>query len=452
MSTTCSNLTGSNSVIKIREEGSFGEFSQVGFNKVPVNTFGVGFSQNELESPTIVSGRAPSKKSLGDISIEGDVEIPLDDKYSHYFLKGIFGSHETTPNGLKYDHKYTINNKCIPSFSFEKSFSGTNLNYLSRGIKFSSLSVSMSDEGQINATVSSMGKSEELRYVPVDSRSETLAQAAVLDDEIIEVSDGSVFETGDVITFAKPVASINGDYAAGQIELNVDIASGQSISQTELIEINGTPYAVRVSSGSKIVLNKPLEDAVSDLDVIKSVNESYKIASTSGNLLTLEKPLGFELEIGDVVYGEPLESTVAPGFFDKSQVTLTSSDGDIALALVQGLDFSYDNAIEGQRTINSKGSYGLLIEGRTAITCELSLLFATENARMLEDAKLGKVFDLDISLINSDGNSIKIHMGQGTLTPVGPSIEGTGVINLSATFSPYGDDISITLTNDIGTY
>ena len=66
---------------------------------------------------------------------------------------------------------------------------------------------------------------------------------------------------------------------------------------------------------------------------------------------------------------------------------------------------------------------------------------------MLEEAKIGKTFDLKILLSNKDGNQLEIYFPQGKLTPTGPAISGPSAISVEANYSPFGTGIYVKLTN-----
>ena len=446
--TKCEDIKGSNSIIRIKEEAEYGAFEQTGYTKIPFNSFDIAYQRNEIESETIVSGRSPSEKALGDVEISGDIVIPVDDNYSHFFLKGIMGNHSVSDVSGKKEHKYTISDSCLPSFAAEKSFTGTSLNYLSRGIKFNTLSVELGGEGQVNATVSALGKIEQMRRIPVDANTSAIATAAISGATKIKVAGPEKFAVGDVIVFEVEKAQVSVTASRGDTIVITGASEASTFTKGELIQIDGIPYMVLNGSGNKLILDTPLEKSATIGTSIVSVDAGQKITAINGSELTLNKALTNNLMVGDVVYGEPTDVPLTISKFEHAQATLTSADSSVDLALVQTLNLTIENNSEGQRFINTKGSFGKILEGKVNITCSLGLIFGVENAKMLEEAKIGKTFDLKILLSNKDGNQLEIYFPVGKLTPVGPAISGPSAISVEANYSPSGSGIYIKLVND----
>ena len=448
LNSKCSDIKGSNAKIKLREEDSFGEFSQTGYTEIPFNTFNVAYSRNEIDSNTIKAGRAPSEKALGNFEVAGDIVVPLEDNYSHYFLKNLLGNYSTETVDGRQEHTYTISNGCLGSLAFEKSFTDTSLNYLVKGVKLNSLSLELGGEGQVDATFSAIGKDEQMRKVSVDAIEDAIAADANINSTTITVVDGTKFKAGDVIIPRIQRGTLSANAIIGNSAIILNTGEGSGFEKGLLVELEGITYMVYSVSGDKIVLDRGVEKASVIGANVYLVENAYKVESVLVNELTLNQGLKNNVLIGDKIYSEPVAQTVVSTNFEHFNGEIFTNDSTIPLGYVQTLNFSFENQIEGQSFIISKGAYGKLLEGKVNITCELSMIFAVENAKMLEEAKVGKVFDLKITLTNRDGNVFEIFMPNGKITPTGPAIEGPNAITATVSFSPFGEGIYFKLIND----
>lgn len=453
MTGSCTDIKGSNSIIRVTEESAFGVYNgdATKYYNIPFNTFGLAYSRNEVESDTIKSGRAPSAKALGDISVEGDVVVPLDDEASYIFLKGVFGKVSSKSVNGKFEHKFEINNSCLPSFAFEKSFNGISYNYLISGAKFNSLSVDFGGEGQVNATVSTMAKNELMRQKNVSNVELNIASFGINGESITLTAANPDLVEGDILTLIKEIGTVNGNKGNTLVQVTGDISN---ITKGSKVEINGVPYTVTITNqNNTIVLDRGLDENAVSAEIVQ-VDFSTKIASIQDETLTLVKvvPVAYRDADKASLFKTDINEFPTSTNFEHGEVNITSQDGTVALGLVESVNFNFTNNIEGTRYINSKGSYGKLSEGKVSITAEMTMTFDAENAQMMEDAKVGKLFDLSIKLINSAGNELEIYLPSGKLTPAGPSIEGPSAITVSVSYSPFGEGIYAVLRNNKGDY
>jgi len=454
----CNDISGSNGSIKLKQETDFGLQEKTGFIQVPFNSFSLKYNQNSVESPTISSGRSPTQAGFGNVEISGSLEGPLDSKSTGIMLKGLFGAVATVADGAKFKHTYSISDTCLPSFNIEKSFNGTNLNYLSTGVKINSFSLDVGGEGQLNATYELMGKNETLNTVAVDSATTEMTAGALINSKSITVLSATGFETGDVITFKNLKSQLATAAKKGSSVIEVDSAAGLVAGEfLEIGEIDekGEFYQVKVISSNKIYLSRALEKDYAIDSSVASVNSSHKITGVVGNVISFEPGLKAAVIAGDIVYGEGA-SVLLNGVYFQNFEAEVFSDSESSIIDVESVKFSFSNNAEGKRTIDSKGSFGKISEGKVSVSAELTMVFTVENAGLLERAKMGSKFDLKIRAVSADGDYIEFLMPTGTLTPSSPEISSPTSISVSLTYNPFkdgvNDAITVNLVNDVASY
>ena len=98
-----------------------------------------------------------------------------------------------------------------------------------------------------------------------------------------------------------------------------------------------------------------------------------------------------------------------------------------------------------------KGSFGKIVEGKVSTTLEMDLIMDPENAMILENSKNDTIFDITLTAVNKDGESVSFIFPKGTITPKSPTAESPGAVSLSVTYSPFEDNseaVEIVLKNN----
>jgi len=455
MSNTCSGISGSNLKLKIAEEQNFGELTKTGYKTIPFSNVGLKFSQNSVESKVIMGGRQPTQSGKGNVEVSGSLEMPFDSQAIGYMFKNLFGKVETVASGDKYDHTFSISDSCLGSLAFEKSFIGTNLNYLDRGVKAKSFSFEIGGEGEIIGKFDLLGKSEDLNHISMSAVSDSVASDANVNSQTVSVNDGTKFETGDIVLFNIKKATTAENVSKGNSVIALGAGEGDNFSKGDFVEIGGHYYVIKAKSSDKIYLNKGLEADLPANSEVFLQNVSYEVTAVSGNDLSIKPGLKNAVAAGTKIYGKSQSVEIMGSIFQNFEATVYS-ENESAIADIEKMTFSFDNNSEGKRTIDSKGSFGKITEGKVKVEAELTLIFSQENANLLELAKIGNEMDLKIKGVAENGDMFEINMPTGTLTPDSPEISSPTSISVSLKYSPFKkgteDAITLKLTNDIASY
>lgn len=111
-------------------------------------------AEREQGVAEVMDGRRDPKRPFqGSLNVSGDITVPLDKRYIGYWFKALFGVPTTTGAG-PYTHVFKIDNvNCQPSFLLEKQFEDLTQYLKFNGLKVSSMSISISGEGNDQAQV-----------------------------------------------------------------------------------------------------------------------------------------------------------------------------------------------------------------------------------------------------------------------------------------------------------
>ena len=177
-------VTGSFGRVVVDKEASFGQLNattKAGWI-IPFATAGVSKEQNLLEDDTITSTRDPQEPGLGQVNVNGDLNIRLNPLSHGRLLVFTLGGYTapaalTDPDGVAgsgdeyYDHIITVGS-AIPSFFIEQRFSdGQNFTRYSwyKGCKINQWSFSLRTESFIENTFSIIGASKEVSTTEYDA-------------------------------------------------------------------------------------------------------------------------------------------------------------------------------------------------------------------------------------------------------------------------------------------
>ena len=440
MSNTCSNVSGSNLQLKVKNELEYGKSENTGFKTIFVKSNTTKFSQNSIDSEILRAGRSPSKSGKGNIEVSGSIEFPFDNVQSGFWLKNVLGGYEYTPafQGAKNLHKFTISDSCLGSFQAEKTLIGSGVSYKSVGLKANELSFSFGGEGDIIGTVAILGKNEFMSPVQVDSTEGEFTVDYNLNTKTVELVDATDFEEGDVVVIKYEAASVatSATEGMGVIELvnAADITSGMYIL------IDNIVYLVETKSGNLVYLNRKLEKNLTAGTLIYNVSNKDKIVEKTGNTITLMQGLKFGVNaITDTIMSSSKSVDFNGEAFQQTKLSFVSTDGSVLTGKCSAMSLSLNNNGEAKRFINDNGAVGQIIEGKMAITCQLTVLFDAFNADFIELAKIDQTFDLEISSVLSNGDSFKIKMPKGTVNAMTPEINSPTSIEVSLDFKPFKD-------------
>ena len=130
---------------------------------LPITSSKITAKQSLIEDKTIRGIRDVAPPGLGNIDVQGPVVVPVDEINIGYWLKGLFGSPDTTDSGTApYTHTFKPG-FTQPSMCLEQQFLDIGQYFLYNGCKVSKFSTSFEVSNQdLQATIDIMGGKETL--------------------------------------------------------------------------------------------------------------------------------------------------------------------------------------------------------------------------------------------------------------------------------------------------
>ncbi len=295
MGNTCANLSNSNIYMKAKVETEFGKTETTGFSNFFVKSNTVKFSQNAIASELLSAGRSPSKASKGNIEVAGSVEVAVDNVQFGYWAKMLLGGYSVVAAGAKYLHTFKITDGCTESFQFEKTYTGSGVNYKTVGLKANKLAIDFGDEGEIIGTIDILGKNEYYDTVRVDSILKALTVDVIDTDTTITLADVTNLEVDEIITLRAKKGEVASLSEAGKYSVNVGTGEGSNFTTGDYLQINGITYMLKTVIADTLYLNRQLEADAEITDAVYNVSFNNKITDITGNVITLNKAAGISL-------------------------------------------------------------------------------------------------------------------------------------------------------------
>lgn len=463
MSKNCATVSGSNLVVRIKEETEFGISENTGFETIYVKSNSINFSQNEVESELLTAGRSPSRSGKGNVEVGGSVEIAIDNKQTGFWLKMVTGEVETITDYIpgKNLHSFKITDTCLNSFQIEKSLLGSDVNYKAVGLKANSLGIEFGGEGELIGTVEVLGKNEFFSTVQDDNITGSLSIDYNINTKNITLVDATGFEEGEAVVLKIDKGALAGNSSEGFSVIELGVGEGSNFSTGSYISLTNTHesvYQVKAVSVDKLYLSRTLEEDVLAGAIAYDVTETNMIDTISGNDIVLKEGIKQSIVAASDFILSSAKTQVMNGltYDNLIDVGITSVDGSVITASVETLSFNFSNNIEAKRLLADKGVAGRLIEGKAKIEADMNILFDAKNARFLEEAKAGKEFDVTLTFVNTLGDMFKIIMPKGTLTPQTPEISSPTSISVTVKYTPFKTDtneaIEFQLLNEVASY
>lgn len=131
---------------------------------MPFNSYGVSLSRSLNAAETISGTRNPKEPFAGNTDVSGDIVVPVDLIAFGYWLRGLFGAPTTTPDeeGASNTHLFKINDD-LESMWIQTYLATSPGNYvLTNGVKFSTMAIEAGGDGELTATLSTMGSNQTL--------------------------------------------------------------------------------------------------------------------------------------------------------------------------------------------------------------------------------------------------------------------------------------------------
>lgn len=242
---------------------------------LPITSSKIVAKQTLIEDNTIRGVRDVAPPGLGNIDVQGPVVVPVDEINIGYWLKGLFGSPDTTDSGTApYTHTFKPG-FTQPSLCLEQQFPDIGQYFLYNGCKVSKFSTAFEVSNQdLQATIDIMGGKE------------TLATASFLVEPIIRPMSKFGAFMASILDDGQLLANVT------KVDLTVDTGLDGSVytlggggfrgSLPEgMLAVTGTVTAI---FDSMALLNKAVAGATSSLEL----NLSNPLSGSSLNILLPE--------------------------------------------------------------------------------------------------------------------------------------------------------------------
>ncbi|QDR81343.1 phage tail tube protein [Sporomusa termitida] len=242
---------------------------------LPITSSKIVAKQTLIEDNTIRGIRDVAPPGLGNIDVQGPVVVPIDEINVGYWLKGLFGSPDTTDSStVPYTHTFTPG-FTQPSMSLEQQFPDLGQYFLYNGCKVSKFSMAFEVSNQdLQATIDIMGGKETL------ATTSFLVEPAVRPMTKFGAFMATILDDGQLL------ANVT------KVELTVDTGLDGSIytlggggfrgSLPEgMLAVTGTVSAI---FDSMALLNKAIAGATSSIEL----NLSNPLSGSSLNILLPE--------------------------------------------------------------------------------------------------------------------------------------------------------------------
>lgn len=147
-----SRQQGANAKMAMAFESTYGTPPGSGFIQMPFASETLGAVQPLNDNELVGYGRDPLAPTKDAVSVDGGVEVPIDEEAFGHWLKATFGDPTTTGTG-PYTHEFVTGKKNLPSLSIEVQMPDVPRFAMYSGSMVDSLSWQMSRSGQLRASL-----------------------------------------------------------------------------------------------------------------------------------------------------------------------------------------------------------------------------------------------------------------------------------------------------------
>jgi hypothetical protein len=181
-------------------EGTFGGGCANGF-VLPIDTFGVRSTRALNRAATLSSSRNPLEPFAGNLTVGGNIVIPVDSLALAYWLIAMFGL-PTTTGASPYVHEFKIPASQY-SFQIETGFTdlATAKYNQFNGCKVNSFSMTVGGDGELVATIGVTGRSDTMAAASMDSSPTTITLARLNNFHAALTEGGATLANATELTF-----------------------------------------------------------------------------------------------------------------------------------------------------------------------------------------------------------------------------------------------------------
>lgn len=130
------------------------------FWKMPFVSSTLGSDQPLLNSELLGYGRDPLPPVLDAVTADGDVVVPIDQRFLGVWLRALFGSPTTTGAASPFTHEFRSGGYNLPSLSIEVGNPEVPSYRMMKGVKANSINWTMQRSGLVTASVACIAQGE----------------------------------------------------------------------------------------------------------------------------------------------------------------------------------------------------------------------------------------------------------------------------------------------------
>jgi len=166
---------------------------------MPINSSSLKGSRNQITPATITGNINPVEPFDGNMSVSGEVAVPVDSIAFWYWLKAAFGDPVTTGTG-PYVHTFKAGN-ARPSLTLEHQFTNLAVPRFFRyvGCKINGLSISAGDDGELVANFSVVGTSETIENSAFDTAPSAAGFSRLKNNQLTLKEGGSTISNAKLV-------------------------------------------------------------------------------------------------------------------------------------------------------------------------------------------------------------------------------------------------------------
>jgi hypothetical protein len=183
--------TGALAKILIGLESAFKTIATEGF-VMPISSCSVKGSKNQIIPATITGNLNPVEPLDGNVSVAGQIVVPVDSLVFWYWLRLALGDPVTTGSSSPWTHTFKAGNT-RSSFTLEYQYTELDLNryFQYTGCKISGMSLSAGDDGELIASFDVVGAVETIATSSFDLSPTTLTMARMKNSQLTMTEGGS---------------------------------------------------------------------------------------------------------------------------------------------------------------------------------------------------------------------------------------------------------------------
>jgi len=170
---------------------------------MPINKSTLKSKRNQITPATIRGNLNPVEPSDGNLSVAGDIEVPVDSIAMWYWLKAAFGAPDTVGSESPWTHTYAAGDPDVvrPYLTIEHQFLNLDVPqyFMYKGCKVNSMSLSMGADAELVATLSIVGTTETIGTSSFDGSATEVNMSRLKNNQMSLKEGGATLANGKTV-------------------------------------------------------------------------------------------------------------------------------------------------------------------------------------------------------------------------------------------------------------